>query len=164
MSDFPPALRNLTVALVIIAITLAALSVRGHAWPSWWAVLVLGALAMLSEHQRVALPGGLAVSAGLMVGMTAIVVFRAEDAPLGAILVGAVMGIYLHQLRKGRRGWIAFNAANCAIGYAGAVAVMWMIPTSFSERMPVGVLAAVPVALVAVALEGSVLALSFWVE
>lgn len=164
MSDFPRALRSLTVVLVIMAITVGALSVRGHAWPSWWAVLVLGALAMLSEHQRVVLPGGVAISAGFMVGMTAIVVFRAQDAPLGAILVGAVMGIYLHQLRKGRRGWIAFNAANCAVGYAGAVAVAWWIPTSFSERMPIGVLAAVPAALVAVVLEGAIVALSLWIE
>lgn len=164
MSEFPPALRNLTVALVIMAITVGGLSLRGYALPSAWSVLVLGALAVLSEHRRVLLPGGVALSAGFMVGMTAIVVFRAEDAPLGAIIVGALMGFNAHQLRKGRRGWIAFNAANCAIGYAGAVAVMWSIPTSFSERMPLGVLAAVPVALIAVVLEGAIVALSFWIE
>lgn len=164
MTEFPIALRRFTVALATVAVALGALATVGHRWPAIVPLVVLGALAMLSEHQRVAIPGGVAISAGFMVGMTAIVVFRAHDAPLGAIAVGAVMGVYLGHLRRGRRGWIAFNASSCALGYAAAAGAYWAVPRSFTERLPIGVLAAVPAALAVVVVEAGVVALSFWIE
>jgi hypothetical protein len=164
LSDFPRALRAYTVALVALCVALAALAGFVNGWPAWSTVAVLGALAVLSEHQRVVLHGGIAISAGFMVGMTAIVVFRASDAPLGAIIVGALMGLYAAHLRKGRRGWLAFNAASCGLGYAAAAAAYWAIPPSFTARLPVGVLAAVPAALALVVVEATTVAVSFWVE
>lgn len=164
MSEFPSQLRRFTVAIAFLAVALGVLATVGRNLPPWTPLVVLGALALLSEHQRVVLPNGVGVSAGFIVGMTALVVFRAYDAPLGAIAVGALMGVHVRHAGRRRRGWIAFNAASCALGYAAAAGAYWLVPVSVARRFPAGVLSAVPAALAVVVVEALVVALSFWVE
>ncbi len=164
MDTFPKRLRGFTAATCAIAslIVLGAAIANPHmAWTPLW---VLALLAVASEHQRVRLPNGVVVSPGFMVGMTAIVVFRESAWLAGPMLVGAVMGINQRHLAPTTRGWIAFNAANFALGSGAAACAFALLPKPIVEPLPLGIIAVLPAAIAVVVVEALFVAISFWVE
>lgn len=165
MSEFPARLRPYTFAISAVAgIAMLAALLFERSEPSWTAVVVLGALAIVAEHQRVRLPSGLVLSPGFIVATAAIYVFHASGALLGPLVVGALMGVNVRHLRSGSRGWLAFNAANFALGTGAAAVAFSAMPDSVIFRLPIGIVAAVPAAIAVVVVESFLVALSYWVE
>ena len=164
MDTFPPRLRSFTAALVAAGLLGGLAGSMRSPRVSVMPLIVLGLLAIASEHQRVRLPNGMLLSPGFMVGMTAIVVFRDSAWLVGPMVVGALMGVHTRYLGPDSRGWIAFNAANFALATGSAAAMYHAIPVRFVDSLPLGILAVIPCALAVVAVESLVVAASYWVE
>ena len=88
MSTFPSQLRWLTAAVLGAAVAVAVLCGVLRPAPAVLPLVLFGALMIFSEHRRVVLPNGVAVSASLMICMAAIVVFDRD----GSLLVGDDFG------------------------------------------------------------------------
>ncbi len=157
-------LRSYTLAIVALAGAALTLALVQHPLTRVMPILVLGILASASEHQRVRLPNGVVVSPGFMVGMTAIVVLRSSSPIAGPMLVGLMMGVHIHDLVRGRRAWILFNAATFALGTGAAALVFSAMPERLVEPLPLGIAAVIPAALTVVFVESVVVALSYWFE
>jgi len=168
VTDFPRSLRLFTAALVAGTLALAAwLAFERTQAPgrqTWIAVAVFGMLVVYSEHRHVSLPGGGALTPGLMVSVAAIVVCGEERALLGALVVGASAGIYVPALRRGRRGWIAFNGATIALATTAAAAVEAPLHTPIRESATLAALAALPIALASVSASALLVTMSYWFE
>ncbi len=164
MDSFPPRLRSFTVALVLGGSAVSLVGLMRSPGVAATPLIVLGALAIASEHQRVRLPNGMLLSPGFMVGMTAIVVFRDTAWLAGPMIVGASMGVPTRHFGPHGRGWIAFNAANFALATGSAAALYHLIPVHFVDSLPLGILAVIPCALAVVAVESVVVAASYWFE
>ena len=165
MSQFPVRLRTYTILLGVAAlVALIAALVWETTAPSLTALAVLGSLAVVAEHQRVKLPTGLVLSPGFIVAMAAIFVFHEHRSYAGPLIVGALMGMNRAHLRKGARGWLVFNAANFALGTGAASIAFAAMPNAVIERLPIGIIAAVPAAIAVVVVESYLVALSYWVE
>ena len=122
MSAFPARLRPYTIALCSVAVIVLLCGIAYEpSLQSFAAIGVLGALAIVAEHQRVRLPRGLVISPGFIVAMAAIVVFRDHGPVTGPFIVGGLMGVNVAHRESGSRGWIAFNAANFALATAWQV-------------------------------------------
>lgn len=110
-------------------------------------LLILGLLSAIAENRSVELPNKSSLSAGLMITMTAIVLFREPAPNLGPLIVGACGCLYVPQLRS--RDWrkIAFNAANFGLSAFAASLVFGLLVVG--KPSPVYLLiASIPVALV----------------
>jgi hypothetical protein len=163
VTDFPRALRWFTAALAAGAVALG-LALAQRATPPWPAVAVFALLVVYSEHRHVALPGGGALTPGLMVSVAAIVVCGERDAPLGALLVGASAGVYVPALLRGRRGWLVFNGATIALATTAAAAVEAPLHDSIRSSATLAALAAVPIALASVLVSALLVTMSYWFE
>lgn len=162
-SNFPSALRPFTAMLVVSVVACGALFAAWSPAPAWGAIGVLAALMVFSEQRQVHLPNGAIITPGLMVGVAAIVV-SGDGAFLGALLVGATAGLSLRDLRKGRRGFVALNAATIALSYVAAAAVAVPLRASIRDSATIGALAAIPIALACATVGAALVALSYWVE
>ena len=164
MDSFPPRLRSFTAVLVAGATLVVLAGSLRSPGVAPTPLIVLGLLAIASEHQRVRLPSGMLLSPGFMVGMTAIVVFRDSAWLVGPMTVGALMGVHTRHLGPDSRGWIAFNAANFALATGSAAVVYHAIPVRFVDSLPLGILAVFPCALAVVAVQSLVVAASYWID
>jgi hypothetical protein len=139
-----PSLATLYCGMLgIIAIAVAIVLARRGPSPDIGTVLLLGGLFALSENQTVDVPGEAEASASFMLAMAAIVVFNAQGALLGPLLVGMFGGLHIGQLRA--RDWrkVVFNSANYGLATLAAAMV-------FDALAPVNVHE--PVALLLLAL------------
>ncbi len=161
--EFPRSLRTFTVVLVAAGVACGALFAGFTSAPTWSAVGVFAALMVFSEQRQVRLPNGAIITPGLMVGVAAIVVSGAGGF-LGALLVGATAGISLRDLRKGRRGFVALNAATIALSYLAAAAVAVPLRGPIRDSAAAGALVAIPIALACATVGAALVALSYWVE
>ncbi len=165
MTDFPRHLRLLTTATATLAIAVFACAVaRDGGLPPVVPCVLLAAMAIVAEHQRLTLRTGIDISPGVVVLAASVVVFRRFDATAGPILIGACGGLHLACTGSGRRGWIVFHAASSSLGAAAATACYWAMPAQFVARLPLGVLAIVPVACTAMIVETMVVAASYRIE
>lgn len=164
MSDFPRSLRAYTAGLVAVVAALVAVFGSTRPAPAWAAIAVFGVLLVFSEQRQVELPGGGAMTPGLMVGVAAIVVSGETGALAGPLLVGAAGGLYLPALRSGRRGWIALNGATVALSMLAAAAVEAPLHDAIRESVPWALLAALPIALACVSAGALLVTISYWVE
>ena len=164
MSTFPSQLRWLTAAVLGVAVGAAVASGLLRPAPAALPLLLFGALMIFSEHRRVVLPNGVAVSASLMIGMAAIVVFDRHGAVLGPLLVGVASALYIPHFRRGRRGWIVFNASVFALAYAAAALAYGAFPQWPTTEMPAALAAAVPATLAFVFVNWALLAASYVIE
>jgi HD superfamily phosphodiesterase len=164
LSTFPSQLRWLTAAVLGVAVGAAVASGLLRPAPAALPLLLFGALMIFSEHRRVVLPNGVAVSASLMIGMAAIVVFDRHGAVLGPLLVGVASALYVPHFRRGRRGWIVFNASVFALAYAAAALAYGAFPQWPTAEMPAALAAAVPATLAFVLVNWALLAASYVIE
>lgn len=136
MNEFPKNLRWFVAILATGVVVIAAALARLQPFPSWQPLLVFGLLVLFAEHRVVDLPNGMRVSAGFMVNTAFIVVFVAEGAWLGALILGVVGGIYLPQMKRRLWPWIPLNSAMLALACFAACASFAALPTEFQARLP----------------------------
>ena len=92
-------------------------------------VLVFGSLAILSENlDLLDTRSGVAMSGSMMVFGAAMVVFRAQDQPLGPVLVGLCGGLCLRHMRAGEWTKVVFNGAAFAAAMSIASVPYWLLP------------------------------------
>ena len=135
---------SLAGAVVVLAVVLAK---RGPT-PEIGAVLILGGLYTLAEHQVAFIRRDVSVSASPMLSMAAVVVFHDNAALLGPLLVGICGGLYWPQIKA--RDWrkILFNCANCGLGaFAAAVVFNVLAPSDFQRPVTLFVIT-LPTAIV----------------
>jgi len=147
-------------ALVGVAVLLGLIEPA----PTLLPLLLFGALAVFSEHRAVTLPGGMNVTAGFMIEMASIVVFAEQRSLLGPLLVGAAVGIYQPNFRRGMRGWLPFNSGIIGLATVIAALAYRAAPQVVTGEMPVAILGAVPPTLAFVAVNWLLVATSFRVE
>jgi hypothetical protein len=161
---FPSQLRWLTGAVLGAAVAAAVACGLLRPAPAALPLVLFGALMIFSEHRRVVLPNGVAVSASLMICMAAIVVFDRDGSLLGPLLVGVASALYIPHFRAGRRGWIVFNASVFALAYTAAALAYSAAPQWPHAEMPAALVAAVPATLAFVLVNWALLALSYVIE
>jgi HD superfamily phosphodiesterase len=164
VSTFPTQLRWLTGAVLGVAVAVAVICGLLRPAPAALPLVLFGALMVFSEHRRVVLPNGVAVSASLMICTAAIVVFDRNGSLLGPLLVGVASALYLPHLRAGSRGWIVFNAGVFALAYTAAAAAYYVVPHWPAAEMPAALVAAVPATLAFVLVNWALLAASYVIE
>jgi HD superfamily phosphodiesterase len=157
-------LRWLTAAVLGAAVAAAVACGLLRPAPAALPLVLFGALMIFSEHQRVVLQNGIAVSASLMICMAAIVVFDRNGSLLGPLLVGVGGALYFPHLRAGRRGWIAFNAGVFALAYSAAALAYSAMPHWPAAEMPAALVAAVPATVAFVLVNWALLVASYVVE
>ncbi len=164
MSNFPHQLRWFT-AVVLCALAGAAVALgMSEPAPALLPLLLFGALEVFSEHRAVTLSGGMRVTAGFMLEMAAIVVFAEQGSLLGPMLVGAAGGLYVPHLRRGRRGWVPFNAGIIGLATVIAALIYRAAPQAVTGNMPVAIFGAIPPTIAFVAVNWVLVAASFRVE
>jgi HD-GYP domain-containing protein (c-di-GMP phosphodiesterase class II) len=125
-----------TVFCVGIGLSATGLAVAlavGGVSPAWTAVLLFASLAILAENLGVELPSGANISAGFMLQIAAVVVFREQHALLGPLLVGMSCGIYWQNLRD--RDWrrVVFNIGNFGFSTLAAALIFWALPDAWTH-------------------------------
>jgi hypothetical protein len=159
---FPIKLRPYCLVLVTGALLSALLLGIRDGWPPVAPLVMLGALSVFAANRDVQLPSGVAVSAGFMVSMAAVVVFVERGSPAGAVIVGVLYGVYLPSIRRDSWGWIPFNAGVTGLALLGAVAVFSQMPTI--HAMPWAILGVIPAALAAQAISWALIGGSYVIE
>jgi HD domain len=117
--------------------------------PDWAAVVLFGALYVFAEHIDLRIPSGAALSGGFVVVVAAIVVFAAEGAPLGAVLVGSCGGLYFPLIRERQWAKLGYNAAMYALAMGAGVAVLCALPRAWLDSVPLLLFSATLAALAA---------------
>jgi len=115
--------------------------------PEWSIVLLLGGLYALAENQDVELPNGSSVSAGFMLAMASVVIFRDSAPLLGPLLVGACGCLYWGHVRDRQWAKIATNASIFALSSVAAATVYLLIPAEATSRVVGQLVAALPIGL-----------------
>jgi len=164
MSPFPRKLGWFTACIFSAAVSAALILLSREGIPPLPALLTFGALIALAAHLPVSLRNGVSVSPGFFVCMAAIVVFVDHGSLLGATLVCALANFHVSDLRRGRRGWLPFNAGLSALSYLAAAGVMAVTHASRIGSTPLAVVAMIPSALAYVAAVSSLVVLSYACE
>lgn len=139
--------RPIALALGTTTVAIAcALAIYGPL-PDWSAVLLLGGLYALAENRDVELPNGSSVSAGFMLAMASVVVFREKSPLLGPLLVGACGCLFWGHIRDHQWAKIATNAAIFALSSFAAATVFLLIPEDATSRVGGQLIAALPIGL-----------------
>ncbi len=142
-NPFRPISLALGTATVAVAI---ALAIYGPL-PEWAPVLLLGGLYALAENRDVELPNGSSVSAGFMLAMASVIVFRDPSPLLGPLLVGACGCLFLPHIRSREWAKIATNASIFALSSAAAATVYLLIPEQATSKVVGQLIAALPIGL-----------------
>jgi putative nucleotidyltransferase with HDIG domain len=139
--------RPISLALGATTVTLAAaLAVLGPV-PEIAAVLVLGGLYALAENRDVVLPNGSSVSAGFMLAMASVVVFRDSSPLLGPLSVGAFGCLFLPHIRGRQWAKIATNASIFSLSSTAAACVFLLVPEQATSAVIGQLFAALPIGL-----------------
>lgn len=160
---FPVPLRVFTAILAAAVLVLAAVVAPLTDSPPWPSIAVFAALVLFSEQRQVMLPNGARISAGLMVGVAAIVV-SGPGALVGALVVGGAAGLTIQDLRRGRRGFLILNASTISLSMFAAALVSLPLRDAIVDSAALAVLAAVLIALAVVVVGALLVSLSYWVE
>lgn len=139
--------RSTAAALGAAGCSVGVLLFLAGAQPQWQVVLVLGGLYALAENRDVRLANGSSVSAGFMLAMAGVVVFREEAALLGPFLVGACGGLYLPHIKTRQWAKVITNSSIYALSSLAAALVFSFIPESAIASIPGQLLAALPIGL-----------------
>lgn len=139
--------RPIAALLGATCLALAAVLALQGSSPQWQVVLVLGGLYALAENQDVRLPNDSSISAGFMLAMAGVVVFRSEGAILGPLLVGLCGGLYLEHIRTRQWAKVVTNSSIFALSSLAAALVFELIPAQAVESIPGQLIAALPIGL-----------------
>jgi hypothetical protein len=153
-----------TAALFAAALAVGVWLAVVEGAPELAPLVVLCAAMSFSTHRSVPLANGVFVSPLPMVAMASVVVFTADHSLLGPMLVGAAAGIHVPDFAKGRRGWIAFNAASVAFATLAAAAVNEALPDSWSSSVGTALISVCLCSVAYVLVSWTVLVLSYVVE
>ncbi len=110
-------------------------------------ILVLGVLFAVAENSSVELPNRSSLSASLMLGMAAVVVFSDEAAVLGPLFVGMFGCAYLPQIRNRQWAKVFFNLGNFGLSTAAAALVFAGVPVQVDDSIGLQLLASIAAAL-----------------
>jgi HD superfamily phosphodiesterase len=121
-----------TLSVVLLA--------RSEGFPPASMVVLFGGLMLFSELKAIFI-NGVSVSPGWMIGMAAVVAFSAHSSLLGPMLVGMVAGIDLLRLRQHHWSTLSVNMGMLGLSYLAAAYGYSLLPTSFTEQLPLGLLA-----------------------
>ena len=109
-------------------------------------LVLLGALFAIAENRIVLLPNN-SMSASFMLGMAAVVVFSAQGAILGPLIVGMCGALYLPHLRGRQWTLILFNIGNFGLPTLASAGIYAVVPGNITSSVAGQLLAAVPVGL-----------------
>lgn len=136
-------------AVLTAALSAAVIVTRASNWPSLLPLILFGSLFAFAENQMVVVGGRTSVSAGLMIAMAAVVVFRAENSLLGPMVVGACGACYVPHLRAFDWRKIIFNLGNYSLTVLAAAVMFGALPDSGSSSVPTLLVLSVPSTLAA---------------
>lgn len=147
MSAYP---RNVTALCIAVGLAdlgaLVALAFLTPA-PAVVPLVVFAALALYAGNRAVDFADGTDFSAGFMLEVGAVVVFRPHGSLLGPLVVGMCCGLSFAHVRAGDWRKIAFNVGNFGLATLAAALVLRALPPSWLAHPPLLLLAAVPIAL-----------------
>ncbi len=135
------------IGLVVLAAAIGVLAGMGNS-PTWSAVLALALLHVFAENQVTDTTPEIGSSAGVMLSVAAMVVFRDDQSALGVFLVGLAGGLYLPTIRNREWNKLAFNCAMFPLSAMAAVYVFWGLAGTGSASPAKLLAAALPAALV----------------
>lgn len=141
--SFALALGGVTLAAGVVLWTLGPV-------PELAPVVLLGGLYALAENRDVVLPNGSSISAGFMLAMAAVVVFRDSDPAsplLGPLLVGACGCIFIPHFRRCEWAKIVTNGSIYALSSLAAAIVFLLIPEGATSTVGGQLVAALPIGL-----------------
>lgn len=115
--------------------------------PQMLALVLLGGLFALAENRDVVLQNGSSVSAGFMLAMASVVVFRDSAPLLGPLLVGASGCLFLPHIRNREWAKIFTNAAIFGLSSLAAAGVFLLIPREATSQIAGQLFASVPIGL-----------------
>jgi hypothetical protein len=164
MTPFPHKLRWFSAAVLALALGAAVYLVRSEGFPEPAAVLVLGALVVLTAQLPVKLHDNVFLSPGLMVCMAAIVVFRDERALVGVIVVCSLIDVRPFHLSTEALGWMPFNAGLSALAFLAAALVYRLLPSATTGSAIYSVHIVIPTAIAYLAVAWALLLLSYVVD
>ncbi len=164
MSPFPRELAWFTGCIFSAAVAAALILLFSEGAPPLLPVIVFGLLVTLTAHLPVQLRGGVTVSPGLLVCMTAIVVFVADGSLLGAMVVCSLVGCSVSDVRWGRWGWIPFNLGISGLAFLAAAGVLAASQASLLTSTPLAALAMLPAALAYLVAAWSLIVVSYLCE
>jgi HD superfamily phosphodiesterase len=142
----------------------AVLLVERYSAPDAGALLMFSLLVLFSANRVVRLPNSLHLSAMPMVVIAAVVVFSAQDAPVGALVVGVLGVIYLPTLRGGGWGWLALNGGQVGFSALAAAAVYAPLSRSLPSSLPGALGVVLPAAVAYIVVAWTMLLLSYAIE
>jgi HD superfamily phosphohydrolase YqeK len=151
----------LSFAAVVVAAVFLALR---YSPPEAGALIVFSLLVLFSANRAVRLPNGVHVSAIPMVAIAAVVAFASHDAPAGALVVGVLGAIYIPTLRQGGWGWLALNGGQFGFSSLAAAVVYAPLSRSLPSSLPGALGVVLPVAAAYVAVNWSMLLISYAIE
>jgi hypothetical protein len=128
------------------------------------ALISFSVVVVFSAHRRVYFPNGVHVSPAFMVSMAAIVVFVHWHSLAGCVLIGILSAFYLPGFARSTWQWFPFNAGITGLAMLAGGTAYAHLPSQAREAMPGAILGVIPVAIICVAVSGSLLALSYVVE
>jgi len=164
VNPFPSRLRWFAALVSLGALATIVALVVHEGRPSGWPLFVFGVLVVFSEHRSVQLPNGSTVSGGFMVVMALIVVFAHTHSLVGPAMLGLVSGVYLPQLKREYRGWIAYNAGVLSFAILAAAFCFTRLPTALVSKAPLSAVGALAAAFAYLATVSSLYAISYLVE
>jgi hypothetical protein len=164
LQPFPKRLAWYTGVLFGAALTsMVVLAVR-EGLPPAAALISFSVVVVFSAHRRVYFPNGVHVSPAFMVSMAAIVVFVHWHSLAGCVLIGILSAFYFPGFARSTWQWFPFNAGITGLAMLAGGTAYGHLPSQAREAMPGAILGVIPVAIICVAVSGSLLALSYVVE
>jgi hypothetical protein len=109
-------------------------------------LVLLGALFAIAENRSVIL-SKMAISAGFMLVMAAVVVFASQGAIVGPLAVGMCAALYLPHVRDRKWTFMMINAGSIGLGSLAAFGVYAIVPQNVTASVGGQLLVAVPVGL-----------------
>jgi hypothetical protein len=162
--SFPKRLAWYTGAVFGSAVAATAFLAVREGLPPAAALISFSLVVVFSSHRRVFFSATESVSPAFMVSMAAIVVFVHWHSLAGCLLIGMLSSLYVPGLTRSSWPWFPFNAGITGLATLAAGAAYAHLPGQAHPGVPAAILGAIPVAIVCMAVSGSLLVLSYIVE
>jgi hypothetical protein len=115
--------------------------------PALLPLVLFGTLFAFAENQDVVISGRASVSASFMIAMAAVVVFHADNAPVGPMIVAACGAFYLPHIRTLDWRKLCFNLSNYALATLAASLAFFALTRWGNSSVPSLLAFSIPAAL-----------------